>query len=249
VLEQLRVLEAAGFNEAIVAGVHLGSWGRDFAPARSFADLLRALAGEPGRLLLRLSSIEPMDFTPEIEILVAGSARFAPHLHLPVQHASDNVLRRMRRPYAFDSVRRLFERLRRLIPGAALGTDVIVGFPGESDADFSLLAAWLDESPLSYVHVFPFSPRPGTSAASMGQRVPGHVVRERVAELRARATGLQRRFRESQAGLTLDALTLGDVTTALTSNYLRVRIPPGRSRNERLRLRVVSADPLRGTVV
>ncbi len=246
VVARLRFLEEAGFSEVILAGVHLGSWGRDLEPRQSLTDLLAAVCGGSGRLRIRLSSIEPMDVTPEVEDLLAASTVFAPHLHLPVQHASDRVLGLMRRPYAFDTARRLFERLRSRLPHAALGTDLLVGFPGEEESDFRELVNWLRDSPLSYAHAFPFSPRPGTPAASMEPRVPGASVRDRLAAIRAESARLQRRFSESQVGRVLEALTTGDGTVALTGNYLKVRIPGGQKRNERVLVRVASAHPLLG---
>lgn len=248
VLERLSAFEREGYSEVVISGVHLGAWGRDLVPASNLAKLLEAISSMPSRLRVRLSSLEPMDVTPEVEEVIAGSPRFARQLHLPIQHASDRVLRRMRRPYAFEHVARLLERLRARMPDASIGADLIAGFPGESDEDFELLESWLKRSPLSSVHVFPFSPRPGTPAASFVPRVPSAIVRQRVVSLRAGGAGLARRFNESQVGRTRHALTLGDGTVALTDNGLRVRIPPGRRRNERIELLITGANPLVGVV-
>ncbi|MBP1633579.1 MAG: MiaB-like tRNA modifying enzyme [Acidobacteria bacterium] len=248
VAEEARRLAAAGYREVILTGVHLGAWGRDLAPARGLVELLDALDAIP--VVFRLSSLEPMDCTSGIvDRLARPGSRFAPHLHLPLQHASDRVLRLMRRPYTFDDFRRLSDTVGSRLPHAAIGTDVIAGFPGETGADFERLERALDELPLAYVHVFAYSDRPGTAAAGLGPKVPADVVRARAGRLRERAALVRRRFEEGQAGATRPALTLGDGTTALTDNYLKVRIEPGRRRNERVRIHVGSGTPLRGEVV
>ncbi|HOC17731.1 MAG TPA: MiaB/RimO family radical SAM methylthiotransferase [Vicinamibacterales bacterium] len=250
VVADARRLAAAGYQEAILTGVHLGAWGRDLAPRRSLGELLAALDVLPGDLRFRLSSLEPMDCTPEVIRQVARrGSRLAPHLHLPLQHASDAVLKAMRRPYTFDDFRRLLEVVRTALPDAAIGTDVIAGFPGESEADVKRLEQALDELPLSYAHVFAYSDRPGTEASRRRPKVSPREIRERAARLRERADGLRRRFEARQAGTERPALTLGDGTVALTDNYLKVRIPPGLPRNVRVRVRVVGHTPLGGEVV
>src|SRR5262249_10295675 len=125
---------AGGFKEIALTGVHLGSYGRDLSPRSSLIDLLRTLGGAAD-LLFRVSSLEPMDCTPDIVDLVATSPCFAPHFHLPLQHASDRVLALMRRPYTCGNYARLVDGIRRRIPNASIGSDVIVGFPGETDED------------------------------------------------------------------------------------------------------------------
>ena len=170
---ELDAVAAAGFQEAAVTGVHLGSYGRDLEPRHSLIGLLRMLDAHPSALLFRLSSLEPMDCGPEVVDLVARSGRFAPHFHLPLQNASDAVLRLMRRPYTSDYYRRLVLDVRERLPDAAIGSDMIVGFPGETDADADINLTYLRESPLTYLHVFPYSDRPGTDATRMPNKVPG----------------------------------------------------------------------------
>ena len=239
----------AGFKEAILTGVHLGSYGRDLDPARSLADLLRAVDEHGGEARYRLSSIEPMDCAPAVIDLVAGSGRFAPHLHLPLQHASDRMLRAMRRPYSVPFYRRLVDSIRRRLPDAAIGTDLIVGFPGETDDDFRQCVEFLDDSPLTSVHVFCYSDRPGTAAAGMTPKVHAGTVKRRAEALRARARDLSRRFQASQIGSVRRSLTLGDGTLALTDNYLKVRIPPGHARNEWVDVKVLEGDDVLAGVV
>jgi threonylcarbamoyladenosine tRNA methylthiotransferase MtaB len=181
-----------------------------------------------------------MDCTTEIVDLVAASPRFAPHFHLPLQHASNRILSAMRRPYTIEQYAALVDRVRAKIPGASIGSDIIVGFPAETDADFDRLAAYLESSPLTHVHVFPYSDRPGTPASTMPEKVPGLIVRERARRVREIGQALAARFREAQVGTVHRALTLEDGSLAVTGNYLKVRIAPGRARNEWVRLRLTS---------
>jgi threonylcarbamoyladenosine tRNA methylthiotransferase MtaB len=233
---------ASGFKEIALTGVHLGSYGRDLEPRRSLRELLRALCDVPADVTFRISSLEPMDCTPEIVDLVASSGgRCAPHFHLPLQHASDRMLRQMRRPYTFADYRRLLDRIAARLPHASIGTDLIAGFPGESDRDFDAGAAYLPASPLSHLHVFPYSDRPGTDAAALPEKVPGPVIRERGARLRQIGSVLSAQFQAAQAGTIRPGLTLEDGTLVVTDNYLKVRIPAGVKRNERVRVRLTGA--------
>jgi threonylcarbamoyladenosine tRNA methylthiotransferase MtaB len=156
----------------------------------------------------------------------------------------------MRRPYTLAFYQRLVDRIRREIPHVSIGSDVIVGFPGESDADFAVLEAYLRSSPLTHVHVFPYSDRAGTAAAELAGKVHGAIVRERATRLRSIGRDLNRRFHQSQHGSTRRALTIEDGSLAVTDNYLKVRIPPGRQRNEWIRVAVrVEGEALTGTVL
>ena len=241
--EEIRTIAAAGFKEIALTGVHLGSYGRDLSPRRSLADLLRALNDLPAAegLLFRISSLEPMDCTPAVVDLVAASDRLAPHFHLPLQHASDRLLGRMRRPYTLEYFATLVDGIRRRLPAAAIGSDVIVGFPGETSEDFEQLATYLERSPLTHVHVFPYSDRPGTEAAGMPGKIPGDVVRERARRVRAISERLSLKFRESQLGTVQRALSIEDGSIAMTTNYLRLRLAATRARNEWIQLRVVGS--------
>jgi threonylcarbamoyladenosine tRNA methylthiotransferase MtaB len=246
VLAELERVTAAGFKEIALTGVHLGSYGRDLDPRASLIDLLiavqnRALAFAE-RALFRISSLEPMDCSRDIVDLVASSDRFAPHFHLPLQHASNRVLTAMRRPYTLEYYASLVDDIRARIPSASIGSDIIVGFPGETDDDFEQLAGYLERSPLTHIHVFPYSDRPGTAASLMAGKVNGAVVRERGRRIRDIGHALTARFRASQVGTTHRALTLDDGTVAVTGNYLKVRIPAGRARNEWVRVRLTSED-------
>jgi threonylcarbamoyladenosine tRNA methylthiotransferase MtaB len=244
----------AGFKEVILTGVHLGSYGRDLEPRSSLVDLLDTLAGRTERagpaLLFRISSLEPMDCTPDVVALVASHGCFAPHFHLPLQHASDRVLAAMRRPYTLPYYSTLVDTIRARIPHASIGSDIIVGFPGERDDDFEALARYLEQSPLSHVHVFPYSERPGTAAAALPDKVPGVVVRERARRIRHISAQLSERFRSGQLGSVQRALTIEDGSLAVTGNYLKVRIPPGRARNEWIDVAITgTADAMTAMVV
>jgi threonylcarbamoyladenosine tRNA methylthiotransferase MtaB len=240
---------AAGFKEVTLTGVHLGSYGRDLAPSASLLDLLRAVDAIRADVMFRISSLEPMDCTPAIVDFVAASGRFLPHFHLPLQHASDRMLTAMRRPYGLDDYRRLVDGIAARLPHASIGSDMIVGFPGESGADFAANLDYLPTSPLTHLHVFPYSDRSGTEASTMRDKVHGAVIRERGAQLRDLGVGLTRRFRAAQSGTIRPGLTLEDGTLVVTDNYLKVRIPPGRQRNERVDVRLTLAgEQLHGVV-
>jgi len=243
VLEQINRVVAAGYKEIALTGVHLGSYGRDLAPASTLIKLLRvaerrtALSGTP--VLFRISSLEPMDCSYEVVDLVANSGVFAPHFHLPLQHASNHMLTAMKRPYTFGYYAGLVEQIRQRIPHASIGSDVIVGFPGETGDDFEQLASYLESSPLTHLHVFPYSDRPGTAATSIGGRIAGVDVRERAQRVRAIGRQLSDRFRQAQVGSIRQALTVDDGQTVVTDNYLKLGIAPGRARNEFVRVRVL----------
>jgi threonylcarbamoyladenosine tRNA methylthiotransferase MtaB len=230
-LDEVDRVMQAGFKEIAITGVHLGSYGRDLTPASSLYELLAALADINGDVFFRVSSLEPMDCTPAIVELVAESPRLAPHFHLPLQHASDRILEAMQRPYTSAFYAKLAESIRVKIPHAAIGSDVIVGFPGETDEDFAELERYLESSPLTHVHVFPYSDRPGTPASMLDDKVPGPVVRARGQRIREIGAVLAARFRASQAGSVRRGLTLEDGTLVVTDNYLKTRIPPGLPRN------------------
>jgi threonylcarbamoyladenosine tRNA methylthiotransferase MtaB len=180
-----------------------------------------------------------MDCTPAIVDLVAGSGeRFAPHFHLPLQHSSNSVLERMRRPYTLDCYRRLVDGIAARLPHASIGTDMIVGFPGETDQEFAENLSYLPSAPLSHLHVFPYSDRPGTVASSMPHKVHGSAIRDRAASLRRVGAELAARFRASQVGRIRPALTLDVGSVVVTDNYLKLRIARGLSRNVRVLVRV-----------
>jgi threonylcarbamoyladenosine tRNA methylthiotransferase MtaB len=232
VIDDIERAVAAGYREIAITGVHLGSYGRDLPDLASLTALVGVLANWKDEVLFRISSLEPMDCTPAIVESVATSDRLAPHFHLPLQHGSDRMLRAMRRPYTVAEYRDLVERIRRVMPHAAIGSDVIVGFPGETDSDFRELCDALDSLPLTHLHVFPYSDRLGTEATAMQRKVEGTVIRERGRVVRDIGAHLSRGFRRSQAGSMRRALTVDDGWSAVTDNYFKVRLDEQHPRNQ-----------------
>jgi threonylcarbamoyladenosine tRNA methylthiotransferase MtaB len=229
VIREVRSFVSAGAKEIVLSGINLGSYGRDLSPRAALAAVIRRILEETPLEQLRLSSIEPQDITEEFVALVASSDRIAPHFHVPLQSGSDRILREMHRWYRTGHYAERVELIRRLLPQAAIGADVIVGFPGETREDFDATAEFISELPFTYLHVFSFSPRPGTPAARLSDPVEAVEIRERARALRALGERKTAAFRSSQLGQTLRALTLArskdNWTEALTGNYLKVRIP------------------------
>jgi threonylcarbamoyladenosine tRNA methylthiotransferase MtaB len=242
VLSEFDRVKAAGYREIAITGVHLGSYGRDLGDGSTLLKLLSAIECRASGMRIRVSSLEPMDCLDEIVNLMEASPCFAPHFHLPLQHASDRMLVAMRRPYTLAYYRRLVDRIRLDIPHASIGTDVIVGFPGETDSDFATLEAYLRESAITHVHVFPYSDRPGTVATELPDKVHGAIVRDRASIVRGIGRDLNQRFHDAQHGTIRPALTIEDGSLAVTDNYLKLRIPAGRLRNEWLDVRVCVAN-------
>jgi threonylcarbamoyladenosine tRNA methylthiotransferase MtaB len=239
---------AAGYREIVLTGVHLGSYGRDLGDGSSLAGLLSALASRDEDVLFRVSSLEPMDCTGEIVDLVAQSGRLAPHFHLPLQHASNRMLTAMRRPYQYEDYHALVLRIRRLMPHASIGSDVIVGFPGESADDFDVMERRLRDLPLTHLHVFPYSDREGTDACALPGRVEGATIRARGRVVRDISADMARGFRQSQSGSTCRALTLDDGWSAVTPNYLKLRLDRQVARNEWIDVKI-GEDALNATVL
>jgi len=246
VLRDVRRAADAGYREIAITGVHLGSYGRDLNDGTDLTRLVRELGAWGGDVLFRISSLEPMDCTPALLDIAAQSPRIAPHFHLPLQHGSDAVLRAMRRPYTSGYFRGVVEAIHARLPNAAIGTDVIVGFPGETDVDFEATARMLDTLPIGYAHVFPYSDRPGTAAAGLTSKIGGSVIRDRARALREIVACKSEQFRRHQVGRTLKALTVDDGTSVVTGNYLKVRIRDSQPRNSWVMVRVEEATPLSG---
>jgi threonylcarbamoyladenosine tRNA methylthiotransferase MtaB len=228
VLDQVRLLVEAGHGEITLTGVDLGHYGWDLMPRTRLAALLALLAEVPGLRWLRLSSVLPAYFTPALIEAVTGLPVITPHLHVPLQSGSDRVLRRMRRPYNVRMYRALIERLAAAMPELGLGGDVIVGHPGEEEADFDATMDLVRALPFSYLHVFAYSDRRGTEAARLDGRVPSATIRRRGAALRALAAEKNLAFRRRLLGRTRDVLVLEardrvpGRRLGLTANYVEV---------------------------
>jgi threonylcarbamoyladenosine tRNA methylthiotransferase MtaB len=228
VIEEANALVAAGYREIVLSGINLGRWGRDFQPQQRFEQLVRALLDHTDIEKVRISSVEPMDWSDELIALVAGSSRIAKHAHVPLQSGSDRILRRMHRKYRPWHYAEKIRKIHEAMPQAAIGADVMVGFPGETDELFEESRSFIEHLPFTYLHVFTYSSRPGTPSAAMPDQVPVHVARERNRVLRELAAEKNRAFRQSFVRQSLDVITLhagGDGwTEALSDNFLKVRL-------------------------
>ncbi len=162
--EHLRVLKERGYHEVVLTGIHLGSYGLDFSPPFPLEKLLRRLEEQETPRRIRLSSIEPMDFSLPLTHFLSGSKKVCPHLHIPIQSGEDEILKRMNRNYSRSFLSSLIQELHQAIPGLSIGSDVIVGFPGETEEKFRQTYELIESLPFSYLHVFPFSRRNGTPA-------------------------------------------------------------------------------------
>jgi threonylcarbamoyladenosine tRNA methylthiotransferase MtaB len=246
VVEQVRTL-AQRYREIVLSGINLGRWGREPGSPMRLAGLLRRLLAETGVERLRLSSVEPMDFSDDLLGLMAQSPRVAKHVHAPLQSGSDSVLRRMHRKYRPRHYADRVGKARAWMPDAAIGADVMVGFPGETDAEFEESRQFIASLPFTYLHVFTYSERPGTPAAEAAVQVPIRLRKERNRVLRDLAAAKNLAFRERMVGRTLSAVTLHETGTALSGNYLKVELTHPREGNLLVDLRIggVSCGGLR----
>lgn len=223
-------MEARGFAEIVLTGIHLGNYGRDLDPPMVLEDLLGRLLEECHSARFRLSSVEPQEITTRLIELAAGHPRVCRHFHIPLQSGDDEILSRMGRPYNIAFIRDLLGRIFASAPETCIGLDVMVGFPGEDEESFAKTLSLIEDSGAAYLHVFPFSPRPGTPAASFRPRVPETVARQRVEELRALSRTLRRRFYERFRGKTLSAVPESEpdrdtgLIIARTDNYIPVDV-------------------------
>jgi threonylcarbamoyladenosine tRNA methylthiotransferase MtaB len=237
VVAQVRAL-AARYREVVLSGVNLGRWGREPGIRMRLADLVRRLLGETDIERLRLSSVEPMDLADGLLGLMASSPRIARHVHAPLQSGSDAVLRRMRRWYRARHYAGRILKTRQWMPEAAIGADVMVGFPGETEAEFDQTRRLIEELPFTYLHVFTYSERPGTPAAAMPDQVPIAVRRRRNHALRALAAAKNLEFRRRMTGRTLSVVTLEGGSAGLSDNYLKVELAAPREPNRIVEVRI-----------
>jgi len=246
VIAEVRSL-ALRYREIVLSGINLGRWGREPGGRMRLAGLVGRLLAETEVERLRLSSVEPMDFSDELLGLVAESPRMAKHFHAPLQSGCDRTLRRMHRKYRPRHYAERILKAHAMAADAAIGADVMVGFPGETDADFEESRRFIENLPFTYLHVFTYSERPGTPAAADPDSVPMPVRKERNRILRELAAAKNLRFRESMVGRTLSAVTLHEDGAALTSNYLRVELSSPREPNRMVDVEIagVSAGGLR----
>ena len=217
IIYEVNALVTAGYREVVISGINLGRWGRDFATPAHFEDLVLAILNETSLEKLRISSVEPTDWSDQLIRLVAESPRIAKHAHVPMQSGSDAVLRRMHRKYRPWHYRDKIETIRAAMSTAAIGADVMVGFPGETDAEFAETCRMVEDLPFTYLHVFTYSARPGTPAAAMRNQVPVQIARERNRILRELAAEKKLAFMQSFVGKTIQAITLNSLFVTLSS--------------------------------
>ena len=229
VVEQVRHL-AERYREVVLSGINLGRWGREPGSKLRLADLVRRLLDETPIERLRLSSVEPMDFSDDLLGLMAASPRIAKHVHAPLQSGADTVLRRMHRKYRPRHYEDRVRKARAWMPDAAIGADVMVGFPGESAEEFEESRGFIASLPFTYLHVFTYSERPGTPAAERQDQVPMEVRKERNRVLRELAAVKNLEFRRSMVGRILSVVTLAD--GALSDNFLKVELDRPRPANQ-----------------
>ncbi len=255
VLERVRRLTASGYHEIVLTGIHMGAYGLDLEPKTSLTDLVFAIEEQTRVHRLRLGSIEPNEVSDRLIERMAVSDRLCPHLHIPLQSGSDSVLKRMNRHYDAGFFHRLIEKIHRAVPEVAIGVDVIAGFPGETEEEFEQTWRLIDHLPLSHLHVFPYSRRPGTPAAGMDGQLDGALIRERAAKLRSLGETKARRYAERFVGRVLELVVEGGREDGwrrgLSRNYLAVQFKGEARPGERVWVRVESwtAAGLRGSLV
>jgi threonylcarbamoyladenosine tRNA methylthiotransferase MtaB len=229
VIEQVRELEQSGYQEVVLSGINLGSYGRDRDRSFSFLDLLERILRETGIPRLRISSIEPMDVSPKLIGLVATEPRMAQHFHVPLQSGSNRILRLMNRRYWTTQYAERVLAARERMPHCGIGADVMVGFPGETESDHAESLRFIESLPFTYLHIFPYSARPGTPAAARPEQVDGRRIHERVREMKSLIAAKRSRFLHAQIGQRLSAVALHQsrdgVRMALSTNYLQVSLP------------------------
>jgi len=225
VAREMRLLVDAGFHEVVLTGIHLGAYGIDLPTHPTLADACRTALAEEGLRRLRLGSLESVELSAELLELMRTETRFAAHLHLPLQAGCDSVLRAMNRPYTTEQFAQLVADVRAAVPGVAVSTDIIVGFPGETEEDFAAGMDFVRQMGFARMHVFPYSARRGTPAARRTDQVPPPVRRERAARMQALAEEMAEAYHRSMLGAVAEVLfeTCADgVTDGLTETYVRV---------------------------
>lgn len=237
ILQQVNDL-ASRYCEVVLSGINLGRWGRDLPGPLRFADLLRLLLAQTQVKRLRISSVEPMDWSDDLLRLVASESRIAQHVHIPLQSGADAVLKRMFRKYRTRHYAARLELAARWMPDAAIGADVMTGFPGETEAEFTQTVQFIRDQPFTYLHVFTYSERPGTAASSYQAQVPMALRRERTGVLRALSAEKNLQFRRRMLGKTLPAVTLEQRGMALTTNFLPVELARPAEPNSLLDLKI-----------
>lgn len=225
-------LAAEGLHEVVLTGIHLGAYGADLQPKTSFTNLLREMVDKASVDRVRISSIEPTEIDDQLVELIRGAGgRICRHFHIPLQSGDNRILRRMGRPYSREQFARIVQGVVDAIPDVAIGVDVMAGFPGEDQDAFDNTYGLLETLPITYLHVFPYSPRPGTPAAGYKNKVPERVTKERCHRLRQLGLVKQVAFYRAMVGKTFDVLieTVPDQENTnargWSDNYLQIEVP------------------------
>jgi threonylcarbamoyladenosine tRNA methylthiotransferase MtaB len=251
VVRRVELFRDRGYKEMILTGISMGGYGKDLSPKSSLSALLSKLRSLPGNFKIRLSSVEPEEIDDAFLDVFSSTDRFQPHLHLPLQSASDKVLKRMRRQYLFHRYDRIVSSLFASNPKLSLGTDLLVGFPEEDAGAFQETYSYVERTPFSYCHVFPFSPRPDTPAASYRACAGNGEITERAIQLRDLSKIKSFKYRSQFVGEHLPALLLHGTREALTENYIRVDVGETVQKSEFVSIRIhsVDGDGTRGTII
>jgi threonylcarbamoyladenosine tRNA methylthiotransferase MtaB len=234
VVTNIRKLSEAGYREVVLAGIHLGCYGLDLSPKTNLLELLQHIRDSKTIEQIRLSSIEPQELNGNIIDFVAQSGpepgSVCQHFHIPLQSGDDDILKRMKRPYTGKFFRELIMKIHRVLPDAAIGVDILVGFPGESEAAFETTYSLIEELPISYLHVFPFSARKGTPAYTFDDKIPSKVIKGRCRKMRSLGSLKKKDFCQRFLGKPLKTLieAVNDKKTGLrkgrTTNYIPVLV-------------------------
>jgi len=230
VLKHIHCLKQAGFHEVVLTGVHLGAYGLDLSPQISLTDLLEHIRESNAMDRVRLSSIEPHELADDIIKMVSGSDVFCHHFHIPLQSGDDGILKKMHRDYTRPFFKDLVHKIKDRIPDAAIGVDTLIGFPGETERAFENTYSLIEKLPITYLHVFPFSSRPGTPASKYTQKVPSKIIKARCEKMRMLGNEKKRIFYEASMGKIVEVLieSKRDKATGLlkgiTSNYIPVHV-------------------------
>ncbi len=227
ILQQIEALVTSGYQEIVLTGIHIGGYGTDLASSLCLNELVRRIETATGVQRLRLGSIEPTELTEELLATIASSKVICPHLHIPLQAGNDHVLQRMKRTYDTEFFARLLERIRTAMPAAAICLDVITGFPGETEDEFASAFDFISSLPVTDLHVFPYSKRPGTPAANFPDQVPGHISKQRAEQLRLLAGQKYRSFATGFIGQDVEVVVESGMKDGLlmgvSRNYLDIR--------------------------
>ena len=227
VIKEVERLVSEGYKEIVLTGTQLGGYGKDFRDGTNLSSLLRKVVDVEGLVRIRLSSIEPIAFDEELIDLVTSTEKIAPHLHIPLQSGSSKVLSLMRRNYTSKDYESLILTIFEKRPDICIGTDVMVGFPGEGENEFKETYDLIERLPIAYLHVFPYSPRKGTVSFGMKDNIPCNVKKERAKALRELGEEKNLRYRLNFVGKERSSIVLkskGERTTVLTDNYIKVNV-------------------------